>query len=117
MNINYEIRYFNNSLLYIALLVRFFAGLLSPGALRSSSVSDFAPNTGAAGALPNTMFLPPRLAGLVRPGGALEAALSAGFDGALSLVWKSSLVMGFLVGGAPLVDFFLGGDAIREVAS
>lgn len=61
-------------------------------------------------------FLPPRLAGLIRPGGPADA-LSAGFDGALSLVWKSSLVAGPLVGSTPLVDFFLGGEAMRDWTS
>jgi hypothetical protein len=58
-------------------------------------------------------FLPPRLAGLISPGGP-AAVLSAGFEGALSLVWKSSLVAGPLVGITPLVDFFLGGEAMRD---
>jgi hypothetical protein len=75
-----------------------------------------APNTGPAGTLPNTTFLPPRLAGLMRPG-ALVATLSVGFDGALSLVWKSSLVTGPLAGSTPLVDFFFGGEALRESPS
>ena len=63
--------------------------------------------------MPNTTFLPPRLAGLMRPG-ALAAALSTGFEGALSLVWKSSLVAGLLVGSAPHVDFFFGGEVMRD---
>ena len=67
--------------------------------------------------LPNMTFLPPRFAGLIRPGGPVAVVLSAGFDGALSLVWKSSLVAGPLVGSTPLVDFFLGGEAMRDCPS
>lgn len=115
MHKNYEIRLASIIIEhYTALLVLFFAGLLSPSGLRSSEGSVFAaPNTGPAGTLPNRTFLPPRLAGLIRPGGPV-AALSAGFEGALSLVPKSSLVEGPLVGNTPLVDFFLGGEAMRD---
>ena len=117
MHKNYEIRSASTTIIehyYTALLVLFFAGLLSPSTLRSSEGSGFAaPNTGPAGTLPNKTFLPPRLAGLIRPGGP-AAALSAGFEGARSLVPKSSLVAGPLVGGTPLVDFFLGGEAMRD---
>ena len=113
---NYEIRSASIVITiehYTALLVLFFAGLLSPSTLRSSEGSGFvAPNTGPAGTLPNRTFLPPRLAGLIRPGGP-DAAWSAAFEGALSLVPKSSLVAGPLVGSTPLVDFFLGGEAMR----
>jgi hypothetical protein len=96
----------------MTLLVRFLAGLLSPRTFWSSEVSDLAPKTGPAGWFPKTMFLPPRLAGLMSPGAA-AAVFSFGLEGALSLVWKSSFVAGPLVGSIPLVDFFLGGDAVR----
>jgi hypothetical protein len=101
---------------YIARLVRFLAGLLSPSTFRSSGLSGLAPKTGPEGTLPNITFLLPRFAGLVRPR-AVAAAFSAGLEGALSLVWKSSLVAGLLVGSTLLVDFFLGGDAMRDVPS
>jgi hypothetical protein len=110
---NYEIRQLLLRLHHIALLVRFLAGLLSPSTFRSSGLSGLAPKTGPEGTLPKTTFLLPRFAGLIRPG-AVAAVFSADLEGAPSLGWKSSLVAGLLVGSTPLVDFFLGGDVMRE---
>lgn len=74
------------------------------------------PKTGPAGTLPNTTALPARLAGLVKPAGR-SVLLFADFDGALSLVWKSSFGAALLVGNVAGAAFFLGGDEIRPEVS
>jgi hypothetical protein len=83
---------------YSALLVRFFAGLLSPGTFLSSDSSALLlPKTGPAGTLPNITGFPARFAGLVKPAGRSEPLLTD-FEGALSLVWKSSFGAALLAG-------------------
>jgi hypothetical protein len=102
---------------YSALLVRFFAGLLSPGTFLSSDSSGLLlVKTGPAGTLPNITGLPARLAGLVKPAGISELLLTD-FEGALSLVWKSSFGAALLVGSAMGAAFFLGGDEMRPGVS
>jgi hypothetical protein len=66
--------------------------------------------------LPNITGLPARFAGLVRPAGRSEL-LDTDFEGALSLVWKSSLGAALLVGRAIGAAFFLGGDEMRPEVS
>ena len=102
---------------YSALLVRFFAGLLSPGTFLSSASSGLLlPKTGPAGTLPKTTGLPARLAGLVKPAGRSELLLTD-FEGALSLVWKSSLGAALLAGSPIGAAFFFGGDEMRPGVS
>lgn len=101
---------------YSALLVRFFAGLLRPGTFLSSDSSGLLPKTGPAGTLPNITGLPARFAGLLKPAGRSEL-LDTDFEGALSLVWKSSFGAALLVGSDMGAAFFLGGDEMRPEVS